>query len=163
MLDGGARLPGPRSTTAIEPVGFHGPPIVWLLRWFRQLRPDRRELLLDLVQLTLDIAGLYDPTPTADWANALASLFREDVVGFFVRALAGLPVLGDIAKLGRWVRKKNPSTMFPNRMTRQEVLDDWEHVVRPSHGGATSWKTAPLATDLRGRLQASGRGASGSR
>lgn len=65
----------------------------------------KRELLLDLGQIALDIAGLVDPTPVSDGLNGLISLFRGDFVGAGVSALSMIPYVGDLAKagkLGKW-------------------------------------------------------------
>jgi hypothetical protein len=62
---------------------------------------QRRELALDVTQMTLDIAGLFDPTPVSDGSNALISLFRGDLAGAALSAVSIIPVLGDAAKLGK--------------------------------------------------------------
>lgn len=59
------------------------------------------ELALDLTQIGLDIAGLFDPTPISDGANALISLGRGDWLGAGLSAISIIPYIGDAAKLGK--------------------------------------------------------------
>ncbi len=66
------------------------------------LDPDK--LSLDLVQLTLDLVGVVEPTPFADGANALLSLARGDFTGAALSGAGMLPYLGDAAKAGRLPR-----------------------------------------------------------
>ena len=66
-----------------------------------------RELMLDLGQLALDLAGIVDPTPASDGTNAVISLLRGDWFGAATSAISILPVIGDLAKLGklgRWAQ-----------------------------------------------------------
>ena len=66
-----------------------------------------RELMLDLGQLALDIAGIIDPTPGSDGTNAVISLLRGDWFGATTSAISILPAIGDLAKfgkLGRWAQ-----------------------------------------------------------
>lgn len=67
----------------------------------------RRDLALDVTQMALDIAGLFDPTPVSDGANAVISLFRGDFLGAGLSAVSIIPYLGDAAKagkLGKWAQ-----------------------------------------------------------
>ena len=59
------------------------------------------ELALDLAQMGLDIAGVFDPTPVSDGANAAISLARGDVLGAALSAVSIIPGVGDLAKLGK--------------------------------------------------------------
>ena len=63
--------------------------------------------MLDLTQMTLDITGIVDPTPVSDGTNAAISLARGDVSGAAISAIGLLPVLGDLAKLGKLKRWSN--------------------------------------------------------
>ncbi|HEX8145842.1 MAG TPA: hypothetical protein VF591_01465 [Pyrinomonadaceae bacterium] len=63
--------------------------------------PEQRELILDLTQMGLDIAGILDPTPISDGSNGVISLFRGDLLGAGISAVGFIPYLGDIAKLGK--------------------------------------------------------------
>lgn len=68
---------------------------------------QRQELALDVAQMVLDIAGLFDPTPVSDGTNAIISLFRGDLLGAGLSAVSIIPFLGDAAKLGklgRWAQ-----------------------------------------------------------
>jgi len=56
---------------------------------------------LDVVQMALSIAGMFDPTPVCDGLDAAISLLRGDYLGAGVSAVAMLPYLGDAAKLGK--------------------------------------------------------------
>lgn len=59
------------------------------------------DLALDLTQIGLDIAGLFDPTPISDGANALISLGRGDWLGAGLSAVGMVPYIGDVAKAGK--------------------------------------------------------------
>jgi hypothetical protein len=65
------------------------------------LPPEKRELLLDVGQFTLDMIGIVDPTPVADLTSGVVSLMRGNVVGAVISAIAVVPFVGDIAKLGK--------------------------------------------------------------
>ncbi|UIJ46496.1 DNA/RNA non-specific endonuclease [Sphingomonas cannabina] len=65
------------------------------------LTPAQKELALDLTQMGLDVAGLFDPTPISDGANGIISLFRGDWLGAGISAVSMIPYLGDAAKLGK--------------------------------------------------------------
>jgi hypothetical protein len=62
---------------------------------------QRNELILDLGQMALDVAGLFDPTPISDGANGVISLFRGDFLGAGLSAVSMIPYVGDAAKLGK--------------------------------------------------------------
>ena len=59
------------------------------------------DLALDLAQIGLDIAGIFDPTPISDGANTLISLGRGDWLGAGLSAISMSPYVGDAAKLGK--------------------------------------------------------------
>ena len=59
------------------------------------------DLALDLTQIGLDVAGLFDPTPISDGANALISIGRGDWLGAGLSAISMVPYIGDAAKLGK--------------------------------------------------------------
>ncbi|PSJ43515.1 DNA/RNA non-specific endonuclease [Allosphingosinicella deserti] len=65
------------------------------------LNEAQKELALDLTQMGLDVAGLFDPTPISDGANGIVSLFRGDWLGAGISAVSMVPYLGDAAKLGK--------------------------------------------------------------
>jgi len=60
-----------------------------------------RELVLDIVQMGLDIAGIIDPTPISDGASGLISLSRGDWFGAGISIIGMVPYVGDAAKLGK--------------------------------------------------------------
>lgn len=62
---------------------------------------DPGQLALDLTQMGLDIAGIFDPTPISDGSNAVISLLRGDFVGAGLSAVSIVPYVGDAAKLGK--------------------------------------------------------------
>ncbi|MDO5624487.1 MAG: DNA/RNA non-specific endonuclease [Pseudomonadota bacterium] len=62
---------------------------------------DTGELLLDLTQIGLDIAGLIDPTPISDGVNGVISLGRGDWLGAGISLVSMVPYVGDLAKLGK--------------------------------------------------------------
>lgn len=62
---------------------------------------DGADLALDITQMGLDIAGIFDPTPISDGASGVISLFRGDFLGAGISALSMIPYVGDAAKLGK--------------------------------------------------------------
>jgi len=60
-----------------------------------------RELVLDIVQMGLDIAGIIDPSPICDGASGLISLSRGDWLGAGISVIGMAPYVGDVAKLGK--------------------------------------------------------------
>lgn len=62
---------------------------------------QKQELILDLGQMALDVAGLFDPTPISDGVNGVISLFRGDFLGAGLSAVSMIPYVGDAAKLGK--------------------------------------------------------------
>jgi len=62
---------------------------------------QKQELILDLGQMGLDVAGLFDPTPISDGVNGVISLFRGDFLGAGLSAVSMVPYIGDAAKLGK--------------------------------------------------------------
>ena len=65
------------------------------------LTPEQRELLLDLTQLGLGIAGIVDPSGVADATDAVISFGRGDWLGGIISGVSIVPVLGDLAKAGK--------------------------------------------------------------
>ena len=59
------------------------------------------DLVMDLTQMGLDVAGIFDPTPISDGANTLISLGRGDWLGAGLSAISIIPYVGDAAKLGK--------------------------------------------------------------
>jgi hypothetical protein len=62
---------------------------------------QKTELALDLVQIGLSIAGIFDPTPISDGVDGLISLFRGDFLGAGISVVSMIPYIGDAAKLGK--------------------------------------------------------------
>lgn len=65
------------------------------------LADEKRELLLDITQIGLSIVGIFEPTPFADGADGIISLFRGDFWGAGISAAGMIPYVGDLAKLGK--------------------------------------------------------------
>lgn len=65
------------------------------------LTPDARALLLDVGQFTLDIVGIFEPTPFADLTSGVIALCRTDFASAAISAIAIIPYAGDIAKFGK--------------------------------------------------------------
>ncbi|MGH9903187.1 MAG: RNase A-like domain-containing protein, partial [Pyrinomonadaceae bacterium] len=65
------------------------------------LDDEKRELLLDITQIGLSIVGIFEPTPFADGADGIISLFRGDFLGAGISAASMIPYVGDLAKLGK--------------------------------------------------------------
>lgn len=68
------------------------------------LTPEERELALDLLQLSLDLVGIFEPTPFADLSSALISVGRDDWIGAGLSGLGIIPYIGDLAKMGKLER-----------------------------------------------------------
>lgn len=66
------------------------------------LTAAQKSLALDIFQLGLDIAGIFDPTPISDGFSAGISLGRGDWFGAATSAVGAIfPYVGDAAKLGK--------------------------------------------------------------
>lgn len=65
------------------------------------LTPQEKELMLDLLDVGLSVAGIFDPTPISDGAGAGLALSRGDFWGAGINVVGMIPYLGDIAKLGK--------------------------------------------------------------
>lgn len=65
------------------------------------IEAEKRELLLDIAQIALAVVGIFEPTPFADGADGLISLFRGDFWGAGISAVGMVPYIGDLAKLGK--------------------------------------------------------------
>ena len=61
--------------------------------------PD--DLAMDLLQLCLDLAGIADPSPACDGANAIISIVRGNWFDAAISGLSIIPYVGDLAKIGR--------------------------------------------------------------
>ncbi len=68
------------------------------------LSPEHQELALDVAQVTLDIVGIFEPTPFADGTNAAISIGRGDWLGAGLSAMGMIPYVGDLAKAGKLPR-----------------------------------------------------------
>jgi hypothetical protein len=64
--------------------------------------PDAPGVRWDAVQTTLGVAGMADPTPIADGANAVISVARGNYTDAGLSALAIVPYVGDLAKGGKY-------------------------------------------------------------
>jgi len=62
---------------------------------------QKADLALDLVQIGLSVAGIFDPTPISDGVDGLISLFRGDFLGAGISVVSMVPYIGDAAKLGK--------------------------------------------------------------
>lgn len=65
------------------------------------LSKEQQGLLLDLTQFTLDIVGIFEPTPFADGTNAVISASRGDWLGAGLSLISVIPYVGDVAKIGK--------------------------------------------------------------
>jgi len=60
------------------------------------------ELMLDLLQLGIDLGGIFDPTPVTDGANTVISVFRGRLLDAGTNAVAAaVPFIGDTLKLAK--------------------------------------------------------------
>lgn len=62
---------------------------------------ELQSLALDLGQFSLDVGGIFDPTPACDGVNGAISLWRGDGWGAGLSACGMVPYLGDLAKAGK--------------------------------------------------------------
>ncbi len=62
---------------------------------------QKADLALDMVQIGLSVAGIFDPTPVSDGLDGIISLFRGDFVGAGISVVSMVPYIGDAAKLGK--------------------------------------------------------------
>ena len=65
-------------------------------------RAKVKRISLDLAQIALDIAGIVDPTPISDGANAVISVTRGDWFGAGISLVSMVPYVGDLAKAGKF-------------------------------------------------------------
>jgi hypothetical protein len=65
------------------------------------LTSAERAAALDVGQLTLDVVGIFEPTPFADLTSAVISLCRGDVSSAAMSGISVIPYAGDVAKLAR--------------------------------------------------------------
>ncbi|MGL4321656.1 MAG: hypothetical protein ACRCS3_12410 [Paracoccaceae bacterium] len=56
------------------------------------------------VQVTADIAGIFDPTPTSDAIGGVASAIQGDWLGVGLSLLGMIPYVGDAGKIGKIAR-----------------------------------------------------------
>ncbi len=74
------------------------------------LTSAQQAILLDVTQFTLDIIGVFEPTPLADTSNAAISVFRGEFLNAGISLLGVVPYAGDIAKAGRLGRRAKSVT-----------------------------------------------------
>jgi hypothetical protein len=97
-------LPSPASPAAKLP-GPHGPnPNGTGGHVIDTTDAQVRELALDLVGLSLDLAGIIDPTPVSDGASALLSIARGNWFDAIISGASMVPYVGDLAKAGKLPR-----------------------------------------------------------
>ncbi len=91
----GTRSPLPRSPQgAVDPTLPGRPPVA----------PELRELALDLLQLSLDLSGIVDPTPVSDGSSGLLALARGHWLDAVISGVSTIPYVGDLAKAGKLPR-----------------------------------------------------------
>ena len=67
----------------------------------RGLSHADKELLLDIGQISLDLIGIFEPTPFADGTNAVISILRGNLIDAGISAVSMIPYIGDLAKAGK--------------------------------------------------------------
>lgn len=122
------------------------------------LAKQKQELALDLAQIGLSIAGIFDPTPISDGLDGLISLFRGDFLGAGISAVSMIPYIGDAAKLGKLgkfaetvakavdLAKLDPAFAATIKPALQKIGDALAHVPidslpRPAREALQSMKT----------------------
>jgi hypothetical protein len=84
--------------------------------------PEDRELLLDVGQVTLDIIGIFEPTPFADLTSGVVSLCRGEFLSGAISLVAIVPYAGDVAKLGKMPRYVQTVERAVQRARNNEAL-----------------------------------------
>lgn len=99
---------------------------------------ELRELGLDLLQMALDLAGIFDPTPVSDGASGLLSLARGQWLDAALSGVSMIPYVGDLAKAGKLPKylkslekavelaeksTKAAATLLPGFQKLKQVLD----------------------------------------
>lgn len=64
----------------------------------------RRQLVLDVTQMVLDVVGVIEPTPFADLTSAGISVARGRWLDAVLSGISVVPYVGDLAKLGKLPR-----------------------------------------------------------
>lgn len=62
---------------------------------------ELHDLGLDLLQMALDLAGIFDPSPVSDGASGLLSLARGQWLDAALSGVSMIPYVGDLAKAGK--------------------------------------------------------------
>ena len=65
---------------------------------------ELRELGLDLVQMALDLSGIFDPTPISDGMSGLLAFSRGQWLDGVISGVSMVPYVGDLAKAGKFPR-----------------------------------------------------------
>ena len=93
-----------------------------------------KKVRLDVVQMALDIVGIFEQSGVADATSGFISLLRGDLVGFAISAASILPI-GDIAKVGKFgkyassmkelvaIALKNPTLAWSLRKPLRQIKD----------------------------------------
>jgi guanyl-specific ribonuclease Sa len=74
---------------------------------------ETRETVLNLGQMAIDFAGIFEPTPSADLLNTVISLIRLEPVDAGISLVSAVPYLGDCAKLAKipkWINTITTAT-----------------------------------------------------
>ena len=89
---------------------------------------QKREIVLDLAQLTFDITGIVDPTPVSDGTNMLISLARGRWTDAAISAISLVPYLGDAAKVAKLDRYLN-TLQLAKEIAKTDYT--WRRALRP--------------------------------
>jgi hypothetical protein len=65
---------------------------------------ELQEMGLELLQMALDLAGIFDPTPVSDGASGLLALSRGQWLDALISGASMVPYVGDLAKAGKLPR-----------------------------------------------------------
>jgi hypothetical protein len=71
------------------------PDLVQIERIEKDLKITQRELVFELGQTVIDVAGIVDPTPISDSISAVMSLSKGDYVGAALSTVSIIPYIGD--------------------------------------------------------------------
>jgi HPt (histidine-containing phosphotransfer) domain-containing protein/aspartate carbamoyltransferase regulatory subunit len=71
------------------------PDLVQIERIEKDLKITQRELVFELGQTVIDVAGIIDPTPISDSISAVMSLSKRDYVGAALSMASIIPYIGD--------------------------------------------------------------------
>jgi hypothetical protein len=119
----------------------------------KKLTPHQWDLLLDLTQLVLDVAGIIEPTPVCDTLSMSISILRGDMGGAVVSGLGIVPYMGDVAKLSRLPRYlSRAQELLRMSLHDRRLAETLEPVLRSLHSVLQNLLSYKLPNYIRDKL-----------